>query len=116
MRFEYNSNLTFDERVRLVVKEIKDEYPLIRDEDAYEAAALASPINTERLENNDKFDRYYFLLHTIRRNGEEFDHVFNDAFNLYQKGLNEKNSNMMLEIINYVIGDRDTFPELYPAN
>jgi hypothetical protein len=116
MRFEYNTDLNFEERVALVRREIQDEYPLINDRDATVAAALAVPVD-DKLTNDDKFDRYYFIMHTIRRGDEEFPHVFNDAFNLYQEGLEkEKYRDAMTEIMNYMIGDRDTFPELVPNN
>ena len=45
MKFEYNSNLEFDERIKLVAKEIVDEYPLIEYDVASVAAAHAVPID-----------------------------------------------------------------------
>lgn len=111
MRFEYNSHLEFEDRVNLVSQEIQDEYPLISEKDAMVAAALAMPID-DKVTGDEKFDRYFYLMHTITKDSDEFTHVFNDAFNLYQDGeLQESNQDLMQEIMNYLIGDRDSFPE-----
>ena len=112
MNFEYNSNLTFKERVDLVAKEIMSEYPLLSSDDAVKAAALATPVD-DKVTNDAKFDRYYFILKNIDPSNEEFSHVFNDAFNVYQKGLkDDKYNTAMLGIIDYVNGMRADFPEL----
>ena len=86
MRFEYNTDLNFEERVALVRREIQDEYPLINDRDATVAAALAVPVD-DKLTNDDKFDRYYFIMHTIRRGDDEFPHVFNEVTSYNKKIL-----------------------------
>lgn len=111
MRFEYNKNLELNERLTLVTKEILDVYPLISEKEAYIAASLATPVD-DKLTNDDKFDRYYFIMRTIGKANEEFLHVFNDAFNLYKQGLNKDSyKNAMMSIIDYVTSNAP-FPEL----
>lgn len=111
MKFEYNKNLTYNDRVSLVAKEIRDEYPLISDHDAALAASFATPVD-DKATNDEKFDRYYFIMKVIGKNNDEFSHVFNDAFDLYRDGLNsEIYKNAMFSIIEYATSDRD-FPEL----
>lgn len=112
MRFAYNSDLKFGDRVALVRQEIQDEYPLINEHDATVAAALATPVD-DRITSDDKFDRYYFIMYTIKKFDNEFSHVFNDAFNLYEQGFQKKsNQAIMKEIVSYMAGDQDIFPEL----
>ena len=112
MRLEYNTNLSFEDRVLLVSKEILDEYPLIEKEKAIEAASLISPID-DKITNDDKFERYYFILKTIDRENEEFSHVFNDAFNVYEAGLEKEiNNNIMNDIIEYASYNTNIFPEI----
>lgn len=112
MRFEYNSNLEFGERVKLVAKEIVDEYPLIGFDEATYAAVHAVPID-DKCTNDDKFDRYYFIMRAIGKNHDEFAHVFNDSYNLYREGFQKDIYNkVMVEIIDYVSSNSNFFPEL----
>lgn len=67
----------------------------------------------DKCTNDDKFDRYYFIMKTIGKNYEEFPHVFNDAYNLFKEGLiKDIYNNVMLEIINYATNGTEFFPEL----
>ena len=110
MNFSYNGHLDFYERVDLVTKEICKEYPLISKRDASIAAAQAIMID-DYVTNDEKFDRYYYIMQTIGRNHEEFFHVFNDAFKIYEQGLNNVLFiDVMPKIFHYANGERDTFP------
>ena len=112
MRFEYNSNLLFSDRLKLVTQEILDEYPLISKDYALIAASLSSTVD-DRSTNDDKFDRYYFIMKFIGKNHDEFSHVFNDSYNLYKEGFQKDIYNKaMLNIINYASSDSSFFPEL----
>ena len=114
MKFEYNANLVFDERVQMVVNEIKNSYPNITDEDAYAVAVLDSPID-DKSTNDDKFFRYYLIMRILGKNNSEFMNVFKDMYELFNRGLkSQKNKRAIIEIVNYVIGDRNSFPELVP--
>ena len=110
MRFEYNSNLVFEKRVKLVAKEIQDAYPFITDEEAKEAATLSIAID-DRHTNDDEFNRYYYILRTIGISNKYFLIVFSDAFKLYQKGLKDYNE-VMQKLIDYKMGYSSEFPEL----
>lgn len=113
MKFEYNANLQFQERIEQVKKEILEEYPLISEDYALLAASLSSTID-DKSTNDDKFDRYYYLLKIIGKENEEFSHVFNDLFNLYQKGFKKNINNLLtISIIDYITGSRKKFPELF---
>lgn len=110
MDYEYNSNLEFEERVALVSKEIKTAYSYISDKSIMEAAILANVIN-DYVTNDNKFDRLYHILLVLNKNKEDSTVVFNDIYNIYEAGLENKMYNdMMVELINYYSGERDTFP------
>ena len=112
MKFEYNKDLLFEERVRLVTKEILSEYPLISAQSAKEAASLATPIDDKVLPE-DKLDRYYFIMKIIGNKHDEFSHVFNDAFEVYQNGIRDDKYNTLMEnIIKYMKGEMEVFPEI----
>lgn len=116
MKFKYNSDCTFKERVELVSKEIVDEYPKISIDDAKKIAAFDNPID-DKLTLDDKFYRYYMMLLVIQKNHPEYIRVLNDAFDIYNKGLqDDKLNKLMFEIIKYNNGERPDFPiisELY---
>ena len=110
MRFEYNSNLVFEERVQFVTKEIMDAYPFISEKEAREAAIFSIPID-DRHTNDDEFNRYYYILRTIGITNKYFLIVFSDAFKLYQKGLIAYND-VMQKMIDYKMGYSNEFPDL----
>jgi len=112
MKFESTDVLEFDEALEIVSKEIEKEYPLISKEDIEKAAALTSYVD-DKITNDEKFLRYYYLLKIIGINHDEFYHVFNDLFNLYELGLEDKNNiEVMKKIIEYVNGTTDSFPNI----
>ena len=112
MKYQYNSDLTFEERVVQTASEIKEKYRDISVDDAIHIAAISHPID-DKVTNDDKFDRLYNTMLIIDKDHEEFLNVFNDAFNLYEKGLkNDSYNNIMKEIIDYIEGNRPTFPYL----
>ena len=112
MRFEYNSDLDFDERVEFVFHEIKDAYPEIEDFLIRDISENTLPID-DKVSNDDKFDRYYLILRIIGRDHPSFSQVFNDLYNVYEDGLHNKvYLNVMPKIIDYANGSRSDFPEL----
>lgn len=112
MRIKENSDLEFNERVNSVFDEIKKDYPLIDENLIYQAAAIARPID-DKTKADDIFDRYYILMYLIGKEDAEFPHVYNDAYNLYSKGLlSAENSELMDKISEYVSGYSDSFPEM----
>ena len=111
MKYEYNQDLSFVERTELVSKEIIGLYPEVPNDTAYFVAANSKAVD-DHLTPDDKFDRYYFLLRVLDRNNPEYVRIFNDAFDVYEEGLNENNSRIMGEIIKYCTGEIDIFPEI----
>lgn len=110
MKFEYNSNLDFDDRVSLVFNEIKSAYPKIDDLSASKASIIAFPIN-DYVTSDDKFDRLYKILLFLNKNNAEYPRVFNEMFDLFEEGLSDYRYNdIMMEITKYLNGDRKTFP------
>ena len=112
MKFDYNSHLDFMERCSFVANEIQKEYPLISLKEAVRAASFTIPLD-DKVTNDIKFDRYYFILRTIGRGHDEFSHVFNDLYDLYVDGFEKVEYNdLMLKIIDYAAGDDISFPDL----
>ena len=110
MEFEYNSNLEFEERVELVSKEIKKKYSDISNKSIIEAASIANVID-DYVTNDDKFDRLYHILLVLDKNKEDSTVVFNDLYNIYEDGLkNNRNIDMMTELVKYYSGNRESFP------
>ena len=112
MKYEYNANLEFPERVALVSEEIKSAYPLLPDDVVKKAAAISLPIN-DTVTNDDKFDRLYRILYVIHSDYDEYSHVFNDLYAIFEDGL-ENNTYIKIVggLVDYYNGLRDTFPEL----
>ena len=112
MRFEYNADLEFDERVEFVAKEVMDAYPFITYENACFVGTHAIPVD-DKVTNDEKFNRYYFLLRTLDRSNIKFYYVFNDLNEIYKMGLvNEVYKNTMVAIIAYANNEIKDFPEL----
>lgn len=112
MKFEYNENLDLKEKIEMVTLEIKKRYPLIEDSAAIMSAILSSSID-DKPTNDEKFERYYFLLQNLNTSNVEYLHVFNDLCNIYEEGLeNNIYKKCMAEIINFISGGRSNFPEL----
>ena len=112
MKFEYNANLSMVQRIKLVTDEIMKHYPLIDPSAAKMSAILSSSID-DKPTNSEKFERYYFLLMYLNPNNDEYIHVFNDMYNVYESGIEEEQySNCMEEIIKYFSHTRETFPLL----
>ena len=110
MIFEYDSDLTFKERVTKIANNIHKCYDRISIEDCKKIAALTDPINDE-VTSDDKFDRLYKIMLYIGKDHPDFNHVFNDTFAVYESGsLNDTNKNMMYEIVRYLNNERSTFP------
>ena len=112
MRFEYNSDCTLEERIKIVKDEIMDDYPSISEADAKMIASLCGPVE-DKVSNDEIFERYYYMMLIIKRNNPAFNGLLREAFDIYNDGLvSQKLSLAMEEIIKYVNDERDTFPLL----
>ena len=87
-------------------------YPLLDDSAAKMFAVLSSPID-DKPTNSDKFERYYFILMYLNKDNDEFIHVFNDMYDLYEDRIENKSYKTCFEeIINFFDQKRLTFPLL----
>ena len=111
MKFEYNADLTYEERVIQTSKEILDTYPGISKTEAIFAAGHTSSVD-DRVTNDNRFERYYYILRTIGKNNAEFKKVLNDAYIVYNMGLSDrKYIDIMPKIFDYFISNNVDFPE-----
>lgn len=112
MKFEYNENLSLMEKTELVATEIKKQYPEIDDLPVVMSALLSSPVD-DKPTNDEKFERYYYILKHLDTKNEEYLHVFNDLYNVYEDGLESKPYNECMEaIIKFVAKETTIFPDL----
>ena len=112
MTFEYNVNVDLIPRVKMVRDEIIKQYPLIEETAAVIAASLASSLD-DKPTNADKFERCYFILMNLSPTNDEYIHVFNDMYDLYEDGIdNDVYNSCMKEIIKFISHERTTFPLL----
>ena len=112
MKFEYNSDKNIEERIKLISNEIINEYPEIDIGSAKKIAVLDNPID-DKLTDDDRFYRYYMIMLVITKNHSSYMSVFNDALNVYKRGLkNDVLISAMNEIIKFNNGERQTFPIL----
>lgn len=110
MEFEYNGNLNYMDRVKLVANEIIRQYPEIEVESARLAASLEDVITTNPT-NEIKFKRLYNILFAVQNNKSIFNHVLVDIKNIYDLGCNSNLIEaMMNELIRFVAHDRIDFP------
>ena len=112
MQFEYNGNLDYKDRVKLVANEIIREYPEIEVESARLAASLEDVITTTST-NEIKFKRLYNILFAVQNNKSIFNHVLVDIKNIYELGCNSNIiESMMNELVRFVMKERMDFPIL----
>ena len=110
MEFEYNGNLNYMDRVKLVSNEIIRQYPEIEVESAMLAASLEDLITTNPT-NEMKFKRLYNILFAVQNNKSIFNHVLIDIKNIYDLGYNSNLvESMMNELIRFIVHDRIDFP------
>jgi len=111
MRFEYNYDCSLEERIDIVKKEILDDYPSIKDSDAKMIASLVRPIE-DKVSNDEIFERYYYMLMILRNDNPTFMKLYKEVLDIYNDGLNNKNTLAMKEICKYVNSEREEFPLL----
>ena len=112
MSFEYNIDLDLNQRIKQVSEEIINRYPLIEHNAAIMSATMSSSID-DKPTNTEKFERYYFLLMFLNKDNDEYIHVLNDMYDVYENGIEDDIYNRCFEeIINYTEHKRDTFPLL----
>ena len=76
MKYEYNGNLTYEERIALVSNEIMNNYSYVSKGAAYIISSLEPPI-TSKVDDNIKFRRLSNIFY-ITKNSE----IINDLLKL----------------------------------
>ncbi len=110
MKFEENSHCTFNDRIKLVSKEILSSYPNIRIDDALDIAILDEPIN-KPADNDVKFMRYYYMLLILHKQIDIRNVIYFEMLNLKESGLiDDKLLTLFYEIEKYLLGERNEFP------
>ena len=114
MELDYNGNLTYQERINKVSKEITSYYKEINEKDATLIASLEDPITTQPT-LVIKFMRLFNILFVIQNNKSLFNKIYNDLENNFKiylsKNINDyKIDKIMEEVIKYKKRERLTFP------
>lgn len=84
MRFEYNGHLLEEDRIKLVAKEIIDQYPKISIEKAKDAAMLEGKISSKKTVN-DELNRLYNIMLVNSENKNIVILVYKDFLKLLKK-------------------------------
>ena len=80
MKYEYNGNLTYEERIARISYDIINYYPFITKSESILIATLEPPIDSE-VNDIIKFRRLYNIL-SIKRDNITFDIILNDMLKL----------------------------------
>ena len=107
MNYDYNGNLTFEERVGIITKDLMN-YGLDKDE-ALKIASIEEPIN-----DSDKYEPEYKRLYNILRLSKDDKikkKVISDMFNIYKEGRCNKIDLFITNLRVYLEYDTD-LPEL----
>ena len=101
MNFEYNGNLTYEDRIEQVSKEIKNIYPDISNVDYI--AALEPPITT-KFDVDMLFRRLYNIILVNKEDYKIVNNVIHDMIVVLKtiKKDNEKYKNLIVSLIDYV--------------
>ena len=78
MKYDYNGNLTFEERIEEVSLDIINQFPNISVVDAMKVASLEEPINRD-INDEFKFKRLYNILFV--RN-DMYEEIYNEILKL----------------------------------
>lgn len=102
MNFDYNANLTYEERVASITRDILKEYP-VNKEIAMKIASIELPIDTDNIEDA----RYRRLSNILFFNQNDLvvkNKVIEDMLNNYKsiKGKYEKIDKYIDELVSYI--------------
>ena len=102
MNYDYNANLSFEERVSIIKNEIIKEYPMIDNDSALKIASIELPIDNDDIENS-RYRRLSNILYFYRDNELIKNKVINDMLINYKliKGKNKKIDNYIENIVIY---------------
>lgn len=100
MNYDYNANLTFEERVGLITRDIMKEYPIDK-ELAMKIASIELPIDTDDKEDA-KYKRLSNILLFVQNDKIIKNMVIEDILDNYIKGKSEKIDNYVNDILVYI--------------
>lgn len=107
MKYEYNGNLTEEERINLVANEIINEYPVI-DIEAAKVAAMFEGKISKNITANDKLNRLYNIMLVNQNNKIINAKIFKDYLAIIKdnkNGVSDKYIDIVDKIINYFSND-----------
>lgn len=104
MKYEYNGNMLFYDRIIDISNEIIKVYPEIDKDMALKIASIEEPI-TDLNDNNVKFKRLYNIIYMNQYNEDIKNKVLCDMLEIYKKmdNKNIKLDNFIANMINYCI-------------
>ena len=110
MNFNYNGNLSIEQRVEDASKDIMLRYPEITKENAKRIALLEGPIST-KITDEMIFRRLYNIMVVYFNNKPLQYKIFCDMKDIYIIDKNPKIDSLMDRLIDYIngIGDFPTF-------
>lgn len=98
MKYEYNGNLTYEERIALVSNEIMNNYSYVSKGEAYIISSLEPPI-TSKVDDIIKFRRLSNIYYITKNDG-----IINDLLQLDREIPSINNG--INYILDYVLGKR----------
>lgn len=110
MKFQCTEYCTAIERLKIVSDEIKKMYPGISSDKIKKIASFCS-IVSDKVDSDDIFIRYYYILLIIQDDNFNFDIVYNDMKKYCEGRLKSQLTNYLYsDIEKYVDGSLDSFP------
>ena len=102
MNYDYNANLSFEERVGLITREIMKAYPISKDI-AMKIASTLQPIDNDDIEDA-KFKRLSNILFFNQNNEKVKNMVIEDIIDNYKsiKGKYEKIDKYIEDLLVYI--------------
>ena len=110
MIFEYNGNMSYEDRLNKVTNEIQIMYPSIEKEKAKLASVMEQPIN-DKLNYRNIFSRYYNILFVNMDSKDFQNEVFYDMIEIFRESDDEYINNKMIELEEY-FNNNGNFPSI----
>ena len=113
MNFEYNGNLSEDDRLKLVASEIITKYPEISPKKAIESAMLEGKISKDKTIDDELLRLYNIML--VNSNDKKIvTTIYNDFINLIKNNLIEEGNKFyhVAESINEYLNNISDFTVL----
>lgn len=110
MRFDNTEHCTLSDRIRIVGRELFEEYFDLTVDDAMKIAALCDVVYDE-VDADVIFRRYYYMLFVLRDNVELSKRVYSDMCKYCKDCLNDRlNCYLYEDLEKYFNGEIKSFP------